>query len=77
MKRSKRYTLIKSKVDRSKLYNVKEALSMLREISKDESSKVKFDETIDIAFNLNLKAKHTIRDTMILPYPVKKVEKKY
>ncbi len=65
MKISKRFTSAKEKVDRVKQYDVNEAVKLLKECST-----AKFDESIDIAINLNLKAKHTIRDTLTLPHPV-------
>lgn len=68
MKKSKRYLAAKSLVDKTKLYDAKEAVDLLRKIANGENTKVKFDQSIDIAFNLNLKAKHTIRDTISLPH---------
>ena len=65
MKHSKRYQEAKSKVDRAKVYGAEEAISLLKTLGK-----CKFDESVDIAVNLNLKAKHTIRDTLTLPNPV-------
>lgn len=75
MKRSKRFNKVNEVVDKNKLYTVNEALTLLKEISTG-SEKVKFDESIDIAINLNLKAKHTIRDTFILPNSVGAEDKK-
>jgi len=65
MKHSKRFNEIKDKVDSKKVYEPKEAITLIKSLSK-----VKFDESVDIALNLNLKAKHTIRDTLTLPFPV-------
>ncbi len=76
MKRSKRYTKARTNVDRTRLYDAKEAIETVREIANSDETKAKFDETVDVAFNLNIKAKHTVRDTVILPHPLKTEEKK-
>lgn len=68
MKKSKRYIAAKSLVNRDKVYNAEDALKLLKEIGSDEKTKAKFDQSIDIAFNLNLKAKHAIRDSISLPH---------
>jgi large subunit ribosomal protein L1 len=68
MKKSKRYLNARGKVDKTKLYDAKEAIKTLKKISSDGDSKAKFNQSIDIAFNLNLKAKHTVRDTISLPH---------
>lgn len=65
MKHSKRYQEVKSKVDREKVYGAEEAIALMRSLGN-----CKFDESVDIAVNLNLKSKHTIRDTLTLPHPV-------
>lgn len=67
-KKSKRYVEVKSQVDRDKLYNAEDAIDLLKTIATSEKTKVKFTQSVDIAFNLNLKTKHTIRDTISLPY---------
>lgn len=76
MKRSKRFIQAKEKVDRTNMYQAKEAIQTLKEIAQNDKMKVKFDQSIEVAFNLNLKAKHTIRDTFILPHSIETVEKK-
>ncbi|MDH5682703.1 MAG: 50S ribosomal protein L1 [Spirochaetota bacterium] len=76
MKRSKRYTASKNQVQQKELFQAKDALSLLQDIAKGETSKAKFDESVDIAINLNLKAKHTVRDTFILPHTMETSEKK-
>ncbi len=65
MNHSKRFTVEKEKVDREKYYDLPEACELTKSMAT-----AKFDESIDLAFNLNLKAKHTIRDTITLPHPV-------
>ncbi|AWG42771.1 50S ribosomal protein L1 [Candidatus Borreliella tachyglossi] len=58
----KKYIQALSKVDKLKSYNIDDAISLLKEIKF-----VKFDETVDISINLNLKKNHTVRDTVVLP----------
>ncbi|QMU99174.1 50S ribosomal protein L1 [Borrelia sp. A-FGy1] len=58
----KKYMQALAKIDKSKSYSVDDAISLLKEIKF-----VKFDETIDVSINLNLKKSHTVRDTIVLP----------
>ncbi|UGQ17187.1 50S ribosomal protein L1 [Borrelia sp. RT1S] len=58
----KKYIQALSRIDRLKSYSIDDAISLLKEIKF-----VKFDETIDISINLNLKKSHTVRDTVVLP----------
>ncbi|MBN2657937.1 MAG: 50S ribosomal protein L1 [Spirochaetales bacterium] len=62
MKRGKKYREAFSKVDREALYTYEDALSLVKELAF-----AKFDETIEMAVNLNLKKSHTVRDTVVLP----------
>ena len=61
MKRSKRYKALERK---------EEAFSSMGEAIKWVRSQTtaKFDESIDIAFKLNLQKKHFIRDTVVFPH---------
>ncbi|UPA12065.1 50S ribosomal protein L1 [Borrelia venezuelensis] len=61
-KSGKKYIQALSKVDKLKSYSIDDAISLLKEIKF-----VKFDETIDVSVNLNLKKNHTVRDTVVLP----------
>ncbi len=61
-KKGKKYIEAFSKVDKNKFYNIEDAILLLKEIKF-----AKFDETIDISINLNLKKNHTVRDTIVLP----------
>ncbi|UPA17882.1 50S ribosomal protein L1 [Borrelia puertoricensis] len=61
-KSGKKYMQALSKVDKLKSYSIDDAISLLKEIKF-----VRFDETIDISVNLNLKKNHTVRDTVVLP----------
>lgn len=62
MKRSKKYKDAIGKIDRTHRYEPKEAVDLLKEISF-----AKFDETIELSMNLNLKKSATVRDTLVLP----------
>ena len=62
MKRSKKYKDAIGKIDRTHRYEPKEAVDLLKEISY-----AKFDETIELSMNLNLKKSATVRDTLVLP----------
>lgn len=59
MKRSKRYTAIEKARGE---FEPKEAIDTVK-----KAVSAKFDESIDVAFNLNLLKKHTIRDTVVFP----------
>ncbi|BCR21822.1 50S ribosomal protein L1 [Borrelia sp. HM] len=61
-KSGKKYMQALSKVDKLKSYSLDDAINLLKEIKF-----VKFDETIDVSINLNLKKNHTVRDTVVLP----------
>ena len=65
-KRGKRYSEIKEQVDRLHLYTVDEAVSLVK-----ETSRAKFDETVDLASRLGVNAQHSeqnIRGTVTLPH---------
>ncbi len=62
MKRGKKYREALTKYDRTKQYPLDEAIRIVKELSY-----AKFDETIEMAMKLNIKAKHSIRDTLVLP----------
>lgn len=62
---SKRYKAVATKVDRSKLYTLDEALKLAK-----ETAKAKFDESIDVAVNLGVDAKKSdqlVRGSVVLP----------
>jgi large subunit ribosomal protein L1 len=64
-KLSKRQRAIAEKIDRTKLYSVADAVSLLKEISS-----VKFAETIDVAVNLGIdprKSDQSVRGATTLP----------
>ena len=62
MKRGKKYREALSKVDRTRTYTVEEAIALIKEVAT-----AKFDETIELSLNLNLKKSQTVRDTLVLP----------
>jgi large subunit ribosomal protein L1 len=62
MKRGKKYQQTLEKFDPAEQYPLEEALDLVKELSY-----AKFDETVEIALRLNVKAKHSIRDTLVLP----------
>lgn len=70
MKHGKKYRAALEKVDREAYYNSDEALKLVKELAF-----AKFDETVEVAVNLNLKKGHTVRDTVVLPHQFK-AEKK-
>ena len=62
---SKRVKEIADKVDRDKLYEVKDGLSLVK-----ETAKAKFDESIDVSVNLGIDAKKSdqlVRGALVLP----------
>ncbi len=64
--KSKKIKSFAEKVDRMKAYDLKEAIALLKECSKER----KFDETIEIAMNLGVDTKHAdqqVRGMVSLP----------
>lgn len=62
MARGKKYREAIAKIDRQKRYETDEAVKLLKDLSF-----AKFDETIELSMNLNLKKSATVRDTLVLP----------
>jgi large subunit ribosomal protein L1 len=62
VKSGKKYRDSAAKFDPQKMYPIEDAIKILK-----ESSYAKFDESVEIAINLNIQQKHTIRDTVVLP----------
>ncbi len=64
-KLTKKQKLMNEKVDREALYSVTEAVALAKELATS-----KFDETVEVAFNLNLdptKAEQQLRGALVLP----------
>jgi large subunit ribosomal protein L1 len=64
-KLSKRIQSIRAKIDRSRLYPVQDALSLIK-----ETATAKFDESIDVAINLGVdpkKSDQVVRGSVVLP----------
>jgi large subunit ribosomal protein L1 len=64
-KDSKRYTAVRGKVDREKLYPMTDALKVIK-----ENATAKFNESIDVSINLGIDAKksdQTVRGAIVLP----------
>ena len=66
MKRGKTYRAALAKIDRTRAYPLAEAVELVRQVSA-----AKFDETIEVSMNLNLKKSQTVRDTLVLPHQFK------
>jgi large subunit ribosomal protein L1 len=62
---SKRYKAVRAKVDRNRLYALKDALQLVK-----ESATAKFNEAVDVAINLGIDAKKSdqnVRGSVVLP----------
>lgn len=68
---SKRYKQLIEKIDTTKVYSLEEASSTVKELKS-----AKFDETVEIAMNLNVDPRHAdqmIRGAIVLPHGTGKV----
>jgi len=63
MQRGKKYLEAVKKFKRDEYYSIDKAVDILKQCAF-----AKFDETVELAMSLNLKAQHTIRDTLVLPH---------
>ncbi len=64
-KQSKRLAALRAKIDRTKLYPIAEALTLVK-----ETANAKFDESIDVAVQLGIDAKKSdqlVRGSVVLP----------
>jgi large subunit ribosomal protein L1 len=62
----KKITIAREKIEQGKEYSIEEAIAKIKELSH-----VKFDESIDLAFNLGVdprKADQIVRGTVVLPH---------
>ncbi|MCF0238240.1 MAG: 50S ribosomal protein L1 [Sphaerochaetaceae bacterium] len=62
MKRGKKYQDAVKKIEKSKVYTLAEASSLVKEIAF-----AKFDETVELHIKLMLKKSQSVRDTVVLP----------
>jgi len=63
---SKRYKQLLEKIDNNKVYSVDEAASFIKELKS-----AKFDETVEVAMNLNVDPRHAdqmVRGAVVLPH---------
>ena len=68
---SKRYKQLLEKIDNTKVYGVTEATTTLKELKS-----AKFDETVEVALNLNVDPRHAdqmVRGAVVLPHGTGKV----
>ncbi len=63
MKRGKRITDARTKIDKSKLYPLEEALTMMKELAF-----AKFDETVEVSVKVIHKSYQNIRGSVVLPH---------
>jgi large subunit ribosomal protein L1 len=72
-KKGKRYVDGQKKIDRSTLYDKKEALSLVKEVAN-----AKFDETIELHIKLGVDSRHAdqqVRGAIVLPHGTGKTKK--
>jgi large subunit ribosomal protein L1 len=73
MKKSKRYIANLEQIDKTKVYDIEEAIKLVK-----ATSNLKFDETLEVAMNLNLdvkKADQQLRGAVVLPNGTGKAKK--
>ena len=63
MRHGKKYQDAVAQVEREQEYPVTEAVDLVKKLSF-----AKFDETVELSLNLNLKKSQTVRDTVVLPH---------
>jgi large subunit ribosomal protein L1 len=63
VKRGKKYREAEKKIDGQKAYALADSIKLLK-----EASYAKFDQTVEMSINLNILQKHTVRDTVVLPF---------
>jgi len=73
LKRSKRYLEAIKKVDKNKIYELEEAIELLKSLPQP-----KFDQTVELAINLKINPKKSdqqVRGTCVLPHGTGKTKK--
>ncbi len=63
MKHGKKFRASAALADAQKLHSLEEAVEVVKKMAF-----AKFDETVELAMKLNVKANHSIRDTVVLPH---------
>jgi large subunit ribosomal protein L1 len=63
MKHGKKYLAAAGKHTHSEQVSLEQAVGLVKSMAF-----AKFDETVEVAIRLNLKSKHTVRDTLVLPH---------
>ena len=63
MKHGKKYREALEKVDAAKMYGIQEGVDLVKSLSF-----AKFDETVEVSVNLNIKKSQSVRDTFVLPH---------
>ncbi len=63
MVHGKKYRAAASQYDPQKTYDAEEAIALVKTLAY-----AKFDETVELSLNLNLKKSGTVRDTVVLPH---------
>lgn len=72
-KKSKRYNEALALVEKGKVYDIEEAVELLKKVSN-----AKFDETVEVAFRLGIDPRHAdqqIRAAIVLPHGTGKTQK--
>ncbi len=62
MRGGKKYRSAMAAFDRQQMHSTKEAVEVVKKLAF-----AKFDETVELSMNLNLKKSATVRDTLVLP----------
>ena len=73
MKRSKKYVEASSKVEKTNLYNLTDAINLVK-----ETTTTKFDSTIEVAIKLNIDSKKSdqqLRGSLLLPHGTGKTKR--
>ena len=63
MNHGKKFRTSEKLVDPQQLHSLEEAVELVKKMAY-----AKFDETVELAMKLNVKANHSIRDTVVLPH---------
>lgn len=63
MKHGKKYTEALGKYEKQSAFNIDKAFEIVKEVAF-----AKFDETVELSVNLNLKKSQSVRDTLVLPF---------